>query len=234
MQKTNYKKPLYSLISLILIVFSLLIAVHFWSFNKSFYRSEHSKLKLYGKSISEHIGISEEDLDYLTSFTLDYLNDPNASLDLKLNIKGEMREVYNQTEKMHMIDVRNLNLLANHLIIVFGIIILVFIVYLYLNKDYELFFKQYRSVLKYSFIFFGILIIWIIIDFDSFWTMFHHVFFAGNDLWLLDLNKDVLIMIVPPEFFFHLVSIIVVTFIIILVLIYLLLYFICRKSTIND
>ena len=34
--------------------------------------------------------------------------------------------------------------------------------------------------------------------------MFHHIFFR-NDLWLLDPNTDILIMMVPETFFFHLV-----------------------------
>ena len=71
---------------------------------------------------------------------------------------------------------------------------------------------------------------WILIDFDSFWTFFHHIFFAGNDLWLLDLRKDVLIMIVPPDFFNHLVITIVITFIILLVIAYIILSYLSRKG----
>lgn len=68
MQKTGYRKALYVFCSLSFLIFVLMAVVHFWSFNESFYRSEHSKIKLYGKSIAEHIGISEDDLDELTHF----------------------------------------------------------------------------------------------------------------------------------------------------------------------
>ena len=74
-------------------------------------------------------------------------------------------------------------------------------------------FTVYKKVLIYVAVFIAAVRIWIIIDFDSFWTFFHHIFFAGNDLWLLDLRKDVLIMIVPPEFFNHLVIMIVLSFV---------------------
>ena len=84
-------------------------------------------------------------------------------------------------------------------------------------------FHAYKKVLGYVLLVIGALVVWIVIDFDSFWTMFHHLFFPGNDLWLLDLRKDILIMIVPPEFFNHLVLMIVSTFLFIIISSYLLL-----------
>ena len=84
-------------------------------------------------------------------------------------------------------------------------------------------YHAYRKTLAYVLFVIGMLVVWIVIDFDSFWTMFHHVFFPGNDLWLLDLRKDILIMIVPPEFFNHLVLMIVSTFLLIIITSYLLL-----------
>ena len=62
---------------------------------------------LYGKHINEHIGISNEDLKQLTSFTLDYLNDPDASLDIQMNVNGKIREIYTDDEKIHMCEVVN-------------------------------------------------------------------------------------------------------------------------------
>ena len=82
MQKTRSEKTLFTLVSALFVLFAILFSVHFWSFNEKFYRSEHSKIRLYGKSIADHIGISEEDLDTLTHFTLTYLNDPKANLEM--------------------------------------------------------------------------------------------------------------------------------------------------------
>ncbi len=83
-------------------------------------------------------------------------------------------------------------------------------------------------------IFIGCLGAWILIDFDGFWTYFHHVFFPGNDLWLLDLRSDILIMIVPPEFFNHLVVTIVITFVSLILLFGLFLYFMNKKESADD
>lgn len=230
MQKKNSDKTLYKLFAFLFIIGSLILSIHFWSFNESFYRSEHSKLTLYGKSIAEHIGISESDLDKLTHFTLSYLNDPKASLDIQMSVNGQMREIFTDDEKLHMIDVRNLNLAANY-IGIFCLFTTVFaIVHAVKKKQLSLLFDSYKKVLIYAAAVLAVLGVWILIDFDSFWTMFHHVFFPSNDLWLLDLRKDILIMIVPPEFFNHLVITIVVTFIVLLAAAYFILRAVSRKG----
>ena len=230
----NYRKYLYPLSAVTVILFFLLASVHFWSFNEGFYKSEHDKLQLYGKSIAEHIGISDDDLSELTHFTLSYLNDPKASLDKQMLIKGEMREVFTEDEKMHMVDVRKLNLTANYLCIFCGIFSLLVLFLVFRNKDYKAYYFSFRKVLLILGGFFGLLGGWIFIDFDSFWTFFHHVFFPSNELWLLDLRRDVLIMIVPPEFFDHLVVTIFVTFVIAVAAFFLILCTLAFRKTTND
>ena len=230
MPKTDYSKYLGIALSISYILFSLLVAIHFWCFNESFYRSEHDKIKLYGKSIAEHIGISEDDLDKLTSFTLAYLNDPDASLDIEMEVNGKKRESFTDDEKLHMIDVQRLNLIANGLLVISGIICAVLLFYFIKTGRFYVLFSSYKKVLIYVGFVLAILAAWIIIDFDSFWTMFHHLFFPSNDLWLLDLRKDILIMIVPPEFFNHLVLTIVVTFVVLLAGFYFIFLFLSRKA----
>ena len=51
---------------------------------------------------------------------------------------------------------------------------------------------------------FGLLALFAALDFNTFWTNFHRVFFT-NDLWLLDPRTDILIQMVPGQFFFDLV-----------------------------
>ena len=46
----------------------------------------------------------------------------------------------------------------------------------------------------------GILAVWAIIDFNSFWIQFHMLFF-NNDLWLLDPRTSRMINMLPSEFF---------------------------------
>lgn len=234
MQKKNYSSLVYYLLSLSFLLIALLGSVHFWSFNRSFYESEHSKIMLYGKHINEHIGISNEDLTYLTDFTLDYLNDPKASLDLQLEVNGQLREIYTNDEKLHMIDVRNLNLAANYILIGSIVVFIVCLFIIYKKFSFNEIWFKYKNFIKVVGLFFAVLIVWILIDFDSFWTFFHHIFFPSNELWLLDLRKDILIMIVPPEFFNDLVTTIVATFVIAMLLFTFVLYKLSRKNITND
>ena len=234
MQQTSYKNFIYVTLSLCFILFALLGSIHFWCFNESFYKSEHRKLTLYDKSIADHIGISDEELDDLTHFTLAYLNDPKASLDKQMNIKGQMREVFTDDEKAHMVDVRNLNLIANKLLIISFIVCVVLIgIIIFKKLSFAELFVVYKKVLLYVMGFIAILSIWIVIDFDSFWTSFHHLFFSGNDLWILDLRKDILIMIVPPDFFNHLVITIVISFVGLVFVSYMTLYYLKGKLSVR-
>lgn len=232
--KSKFKNILITIMSISFIMSAFFGSVHYYCFNEKFYENEHNKILLYGKHINEHIGISNDQLKQLTSFTLDYLNDPDASLDLKMEINGVTREVYTDDEKLHMVDVRKLNLCANYLLIG-STVILISCIAIFIIKKYDIgsLFIKYKNILFIFLIFLGLLGSWILIDFDGFWTFFHHIFFSGNDLWLLDLRKDILIMIVPPEFFNHLIVRIVITFACIILFAYFILKYMNRRKQ-ND
>lgn len=230
MSKKN-SNAFYYLISISFVLFALLFSVHFWAFNESFYRKQHDSLLLYDRHIAEYIGFSDDDLAELTHFTLEYLNDYDATLDKKMVINGTMREVFTDDEKLHMIDVRRLNITANYLCIIsFVIFVAGITVILITGKGSAKLCQAYKQVLLIMLLVISVLGIWIIVDFDSFWDAFHHVFFAGNDLWILDLSKDILIMIVPPDFFNNLVIYIVISFVVLIILFYVFLKIIARKA----
>ena len=76
---------------------------------------------------------------------------------------------------------------------------------------------------------FAAIAIYAAVDFTSFWTSFHHVFFT-NDLWLLDPATDNLILMVPEQFFFDLVFRIVGWFVGIGALLYLVSFYFSKKK----
>ena len=234
-KKIKLYKIITYIISITFILSALLASVHYWCFNENFYTKEHNSVLLNNQHISEYIGVDDMQLKELTSFTLDYLNDSDASLDKEMIIKGELREVYTNDEKAHMVDVRRLNISSIYVLLISFIIFLASIIwYFYNNNGYKFLFNSYIKVLIVTIVLFGIIGIWIVIDFDSFWTLFHKIFFTGNDLWLLDLRTDILIMIVPPEFFNHLVIRIVITFIVVILLFGLFLYYLSNRKKVND
>lgn len=228
------EKIIARILSITIIIYAFFGNVHYCCFNENFYTKEHEKITLYGKPINEHIGITKEELKELTSFTLHYLNDTKATLDKKMNINGVEREVFTDDEKLHMIDVQRLNIVANY-ICVFSLSVIIISVVIYIKNRYSLktFKMIFNKVLIYTLLIFSFIVLWIIIDFDSFWTFFHHLFFAGNDLWLLDLRKDILIMIVPPQFFNDLVIKISIQFILTILTVEIIVYLL-NKRRLND
>lgn len=210
-----------------LLLGTIISIIDFWCFNDAFYKNEYTNL-----NTAESIGMSQEDLDKTTDVLLNYLKDRNNTLDIQVKIKGQLREVFNQREKDHMVDVRELYLNAITVRnVAYGIFAFCIFILVY-KKDLKCLYKSYLKALAiFGFIFIAIGI-FCIIDFDSFWTSFHHIFFAGNDLWLLDPRTDVLIMMVPSKFFFDL-CISIVFSIFVVMFIYFIIIKILDKKVIN-
>ena len=178
---------------------------------------------------AEVIGMSYEDLKSTTDILLDYLRDRNLTLDTQVKVNGNIREVFNQREKAHMVDVRDLYLDA---MIVRNISFVVFACTLFLliyKKQMSVFYISYKKALSIFAIFFLVIGLFCLIDFNSFWTNFHYVFFPDNDLWLLDPRKDILIMMVPSKFFFDLCVTIVFSILIILLVFFALFKILDKK-----
>ncbi len=207
--------------TLSLIIFTFLSCINYWSFNKSFYKDEYKKL-----GVAEYIGISEDDLNKTTDILLGYIKGKNDSLDIECKINGMTREVFNDREKTHMIDVKNL---YEDAIVFRKISFVIFILsFIYIGKTKSLFIGYKFSLSLVGFIM-AFILLFCLMDFEGFWLAFHHLFFPFNDLYILDPRYDVLVMMLPERFFFDLCVLIVVSTTMMLVG----LYFVLRKF-LND
>ncbi|HFU3844482.1 TPA: TIGR01906 family membrane protein [Streptococcus suis] len=64
--------------------------------------------------------------------------------------------------------------------------------------------KLYRTVFMWmAFAPLLIALVGVLIGFDSFFVLFHHLLFPGDSTWLFDPLKDPVIYILPQEFFLH-------------------------------
>lgn len=167
--------------------------------------------------------MSEEDLNKATDVLLSYLKDRDNTLDVEANINGVNRQVFNQRESDHMIDVRNLYLGAMAIRNISIVITVISLIVLIIRKGINHLYNGFLKALGLYGLFFLVLGTFALIDFNSFWTAFHHVFFPMNDLWLLDPRTDILIMMVPEKFFFDLVFSIIITIISILLITWIVL-----------
>lgn len=214
-------KHLSILCTLSLITFAFLSSVNYWSFNKNFYKSEYKKL-----NVAEYIGISEDDLNKATDVLLGYIKGENKTLDIECRINGITRSVFNDREKAHMLDVKNL---YDGAIVVRNVSFVIFVLsFIYIGRSKELFIG-YKYSLSLVGLIIAFLLLFCLMDFEGFWLAFHHLFFPFNDLYILDPRYDILVMMVPEGFFFDLCVLIVVSTSVMLVG----LYFVLRKF-LND
>ena len=221
-------KKIISTISIIFLIIGIMItSLEFLSFRKSYFHKMYKQLE-----VAETIGISETELDYATDYLLDYINDKQEDLDIIVQVDSKPVQMFNQKEKDHMVDVKHLFVLVDkvkNVLLIIGVLGLV--VSFLIEKKNKLFY--FRDTLKYAMIgifsVFGAVGLFALIDFSSFWILFHETLFT-NDLWLLDPRTDRLIMMVPEAFFMGLVYQILGSFALIFILIFLLYFFLDRKA----
>lgn len=203
-------KVLSTLLTVCFTVTVLLTSVQYWCFNKNFYLKEYTK-----EQTNVSMEMSMSDLMESTSVLLDYMNGKRADIEVNAVVSGDEREVFNDREKAHMVDVKALYQTAMHIrdgLFLVSVFLLAYLVH---------FCRKYlRSVLKYGiktgFVFLGLFLggigVWVLADFNGFWTTFHEILFS-NDLWLLDPNTSLMINMFPGVFFSDLVIRILLTII---------------------
>ena len=219
-----FKKIIAYSLSVCFIISAFGFTVNFMCFNHSFYEYEYMRL-----NTAESIGMSKEDLNLTTDVLLAYLKGDNDDLKVEVKINGEKREVFNTKEKTHMVDVLKLYQNFNFVYHSAALLLVIFIA-LALFKRIAItdLIKSYQKILLFIAGLVAAVAIYCMIDFNAFWTNFHHIFFS-NDLWLLDPRQDILIQMVPGPFFNDLVLAIITLFIMILVIYYILLTLVKRR-----
>ena len=206
------KKLIYNLIlphSFLVIFMWSVIGV---SQNRSFYDPQYRK-----NGTAEHIGIRHQDLMVVTDNLLSYMTNQREDLEMQFGVKGEIREIFDEREKLHMIDVLNLYMGVIHVAIGITAAIGAGLFYV-IKKDgwhtaRSTLNKKYMGAALGLGIFclvFGLLVV---TNFQWFWTHFHYVFFT-NDLWMLDPRISIMINMFPLNFFYAMVTRILIVFVI--------------------
>ena len=195
---------------MLLIVAVFLTLVDVCCFDRSFYVKEYEK-----NGTAEVIGISDEQLMMVTEHLLGYLEDTEEVLKIDAEIGGVVRNVFDERDTMHMVDVKVLYqnaMLVRNVTLILALVIFGYNI-LHMKQDVvaSLAVSFYKALGAFMMICVAVLI-GAAVDFDAMWRFFHTIFFS-NDLWLLDPNVSVLINMVPLQFFFDLVTKVVVLFI---------------------
>lgn len=179
-----------------------------------FYEKEYAKY-----NVLEAVNMEMKDVLYVTDEMMDYLIDKREDLVVVTTVGGEEREFFNDREKAHMADVKNLfmgGLMIRRIALALTVISIAIAV---ISK------QNFKLIIPRAFeigtAIFGVLVlIFGILAYNNFSELFvqFHLLFFDNDLWILNPATDLMINILPEGFFFDTVKAIVLVFITLLVL----------------
>lgn len=191
MKKTKSLSAIVLGISLCFILFTL--SFYTLATSPRFYANTFIRL-----NVHETVGISEDDITNIAYQITDYLSLKSDILQTVVTIDGVATPFYNPKERLHMEDVQMLFLLLKRVIYALEWIALISLLWLIMSPKKLI--TTFKTSLLTAFALFGAFIAVALIDFESAFIKFHHLFFT-NDLWLLDPLTDRLIQIMPLEFF---------------------------------
>lgn len=176
--------------------------------------------KAYRKyEVLDDLEMEMQDVMHVTEEMMSYLRGNRKDLNVETIVDGEEREFFNDREKAHMEDVRNLFVGARWIRGIGIVLLIVFVIVLILTK------ANLRKLLPKSLLigsgsFVAMtcgLVLLCMSDFTKYFTIFHEIFFS-NDLWLLNPRTDLLIRMLPEGFFSDMALRIGIIFLAILVL----------------
>lgn len=195
----------YALGWLLVILALLMLSLRFTINNRDYFLNTYKAM-----DIEAEIGISPADSADAIMAMIDYMEARRESIQLEVREYGQSVAMFNQKEMDHMVDVRNLYQRFCY-VEYLGLAVLAGLWWgmLKARRQRPALAAVIRSRLWRALLVFGCLLlvlgIYAYIDFYSFWTSFHHVFFT-NDLWLLDYSTDRMIRICPLGLFSGIVA----------------------------
>lgn len=195
-----------------------------------FYEREYEKY-----DVEDSLNMEMNDIMDVTDKMMAYLIGEREELSVMTNVDGEYQDFFNEQDRFHMEEVKNLFLggLKIRNILLIGTAVLIMLLIFWKADLFQVLKKAYFIALG---IFGGLTIVLgglISMDFNRYFTIFHEIFF-DNDLWIFDPDTDYMIRMLPEGFFFDFVirigSVFVISLIVFAVFFYLAARFGKRKN----
>ncbi len=166
-----------------------------------FYEKEYEKYE-----VTESLDMTMEQVMEVTSYMMDYLIGREDILSIETNVDGRTQDFFNEQDRLHMADVRNLFLGGLRLRTACVVLVLLLLGFLAVTRA-----DIRKEITRGYFFALGvfaalimILLISFAVDFTASFTLFHEIFFT-NDLWLFDPAEDFMIRMLPEGFFYDMV-----------------------------
>ncbi len=189
------------------VLFSLcaLIALFFTSLQLSIFDMDYMDAECRKLSTAERLHMEEADLHVLFQETLAYLSDDRDDLVIPTVVDGEPREAFDEQEKLHMVDVKDLFIagfrIRKYCAIAAAVLLIGCLLIFRGREGLRVLAKSIVLTWGICILALGALIIIVATDFEASFIKFHHIFFH-NDLWLMDPETSLMINMVPEEYFF--------------------------------
>lgn len=203
-------------IAMLLVIFALLITgfqlAVYGDSHYGFYKKEYEKYR-----VTDDLNMKIDNVMAVTEHMMAYLIGKEEKLSIVTDVDGKHQDFFNEQDRLHMADVRNLFLgglkLRNYAVI---LAIILMIVLRAKKADFRRLVPQgYLQALFVYLTLAAILGVAMSIDFTSCFTLFHKLFFTNN-LWIFDPETDYMIRMLPEGFFFDMVIRVGVIFIVLL------------------
>ena len=204
-------------IAMLLVIFALLITgfqlAVYGDSHYGFYKKEYEKYR-----VTDDLNMKIDNVMAVTEHMMAYLIGKEEKLSIVTDVDGEHQDFFNEQDRLHLADVRNLFLgglkLRNYAVILATILMIVLMAK---KADFRRLVPQgYLQALFVYLILAAILGVAMSIDFTSCFTLFHKLFFTNN-LWIFDPETDYMIRMLPEGFFSDMVIRVGVIFIVLLV-----------------
>ena len=139
---------------------------------------------------------------YVTHEMMAYLRGDRDTLSVITTVEGKEQDFFNEQDRFHMAEVRDLFLGGLNLRIGAAAVAVVCLIFLLLSKAdlRRMLSRSYQislAVVGAAVLLLGIAVA---IDFNAVFVEFHHIFF-DNDLWLFDPAEDYMIRMLPEGLF---------------------------------
>ena len=169
--------------------------------NYRFYQKEYEKYQ-----VTESLYMDMEDVMEVTSYMMDYLIGKEEVLSIETEVEGRTQDFFNEQDRLHMEDVKNLFLGGLKLRTVMLFLAAVLVLFLILTKAdlKKMLTGAYFAALGVFAVLIAGLLVSFAVDFTASFTVFHEIFFT-NDLWMFDPAEDYMIRMLPEGFFYDMV-----------------------------
>ncbi len=192
----SIRRLLVLMIAVSLVLIALSTAIRYGATEESFYDKTFEKL-----DSRKQVGLNEKDFEAVKDLLIDYVALKNDKFSVTVTLDGQQKDFFNDKERSHMVDVRNLLVLNRNI----QMSAIAFVLTLYLIGKYGL--KQRRLLIDGLVLSGPLMLIFITLvgisatqDFTAVFIKFHEMFFT-NKLWLLDPATDRMIVLLQEEFF---------------------------------